>query len=122
MCPLKFEILPPPPMLRDDVEFFRIAEYSGEEPFSITVCLNGLPGIVFQHNQGHSPVEKIVTSTHCTNSIPTLYVYGQMTETGVMAHKAEPYKMTQVILKPHALQSLLGVNAAVLTNGMVELG
>jgi AraC-like DNA-binding protein len=38
-----------------------------------------------------------------------------------MNHKKGPYTMTQVILKPHALQTLLGISAPALTNRLLEL-
>jgi AraC-like DNA-binding protein len=38
-----------------------------------------------------------------------------------MNYKKGPYTTTQVILKPHALHTLLGINAAALTDGLVEL-
>ncbi len=55
MRSIRFDILPAPEVLRNDVECFRIAEYTGEEGLAIHVCLNGRPGIVFQHHQGRSP-------------------------------------------------------------------
>ena len=121
MGSIKFNILPAPEILKNDVEFFRIANYTGEEGLAIKVYLNGLPGIVFQHNKGRSPIENIITPSRCNFYVPTLYLYGQTTEPGVMNHKKGPYTMTQVILKPHALKTLLGLNASVLTNGLVEL-
>jgi AraC-like DNA-binding protein len=121
MRSIKFDILPPPETLKRDVECFRLAEYNGEGGFAITISLNGLPGIVFQHQNGQSPVESIITPSRSNFSIPTLYVYGQTTEPGVLNHKGGPYTMTQVILKPHALNTLLGLNASALTNGMAEL-
>jgi AraC-like DNA-binding protein len=121
MGSIKFNILPAPEILKNDVEFFRIANYTGEERLAINVCLNGLPGIVFQHNQGWSPLENIITPSRCNSYVPTLYIYGQTTEPGVLNHKKGPYTMTQVILKPYALKTLLGLNASVLTNGLVEL-
>jgi AraC-like DNA-binding protein len=121
MGSIKFNILPAPEILKNDVEFFRIAHYTGKESLAIKVYLNGLPGIVFQHNKGQSHIENIITPSRCNFYIPTLYIYGQTTEPGVMNHKKEPYTMTQVILKPHALKTLLGLNASVLTNGLVEL-
>ena len=115
-------MLPPPEILKNEVECFRTTEYSGEEGLTIKVCLNGMPGIVFQHNQGRSPVESIITSSRSNFAIPILYLYGQTTEPGVINHKKGPYTMTQVILKPHALKTLLGLNASALTNnGLVEL-
>jgi AraC-like DNA-binding protein len=121
MSSIKSTILPAPDILKKDVECFRIAEYTGEEGLAIRVCLNGLPGIVFQHHNGRSPVESIITPSRSNFSIPALNVYGQTTEPGVLNHKKGPYTMTQVILKPHALNTLLGINASALTNGIVEL-
>jgi hypothetical protein len=99
--PIKFKIIPAPEKLKEEVECFRIAEYTGEEGLAIKVSLNGSPGIVFQHHQGRSPVENITTPSRCNSDIPTLYIYGQQTEPAVMNHKG-PYTLTQVILKPHA--------------------
>jgi len=121
MRSIKFDILPPPETLKRDVECFRLAEYTGEGGFAINISLNGLPGIVFQHQNGQSPVESIITPSRSNFSIPTLYVYGQTTEPGVLNHKGGPYTMTQVILKPHTLNTLLGLNASALTDGMAEL-
>jgi AraC-like DNA-binding protein len=118
---ISFKILPPPAILRDKVECFRIADYHGDSALSIRVCMNGLPGIVFQHHNGQSPVESISTSSDCKNAIPCLYVYGQTTEAGTLKHKNQPYKMIQVILKPDALHALLGINASMLTNDVVSL-
>jgi hypothetical protein len=116
-----FRVIPIPENLTEYIECIRVAEYSGEESLAINVCLNGLPGIVFQHNEGRSPIEKITTRSGRAAFIPTLYVYGQMTQPGVMHHKKEPFTTTQIVLKPHALQTLLGINASVLTNGLVDL-
>ncbi len=118
---MKFKVIPIPENLKEHVECIRIAEYTGQGGLAINVCLNGLPGIVFQHNDGQSPVDNITTPSRLATGIPTLYVYGQMTEPGVMNHKEMPFSTTQVVLKPHALQTLLGINASVLTNGLVDL-
>ncbi len=47
MSSVKFNILPAPEILKNDVECFRIAEYTGEEGLAIKVSPNGVPGIVF---------------------------------------------------------------------------
>src|SRR5687767_11974235 len=101
---LQFKVIPIPESLKEHVECLRIAEYSGEDNLAINVCLNGLPGIVFQHHNGQSPVKNIMTSSGCATAIPTLYVYGQMTQPGIMNYKKEPFTTTQIVLKPHALQ------------------
>ncbi len=121
MRSLHFTLLPAPDFLKKEVECFRIAHYCGEEGFALTVSPNGKPGIVFQHNNGQSPVETISTPSRSTGSIPTVYIYGQTTEPGIMNHKKGPYTTAQVILKPHALQTLLGINASALTNGLMDL-
>jgi AraC-like DNA-binding protein len=118
---MKFTVIPTPQILKDDVECIRISEYDGDEPLAINVCLNGLPGIVFEHQDGRSPISTISTRYGSLNAIPTLYVYGQMTEPGVMHYQAGQFRTTQVVLKPHALQTLLGLNASVLTNSVVDL-
>ena len=118
---MKFNAFPVPEPLREYVESVRTTEHTGTDPLAINVCLNGLPGIVFQHHNGRTPIENIVTPSSLSTSIPTLYAYGQMTEPGIMHYRPEPFTTTQVVLKPHALQALLGVNASVLTNACVEL-
>jgi AraC-like DNA-binding protein len=115
---MQFKIIPIPKPLQADVACIRIVEHDSS---AINVCLNGLPGIVFQHRDGYSPVKNITTSRGMVTDAPTLYVYGQMTEPGVMNHKPGTFTTTQIILKPHALHTMLGINATVLTNSMVDL-
>lgn len=118
---MKFKLLPAPQSLQADVECIRIAEHNEADPLALNVCLNGLPGIVFQHHNGYSPIENITTRSSVVVDAPTLYLYGQMTEPSVMNHKQGPFTTIQVILKPHALSTLLGINAAHLTNVLVGL-
>ncbi len=118
---MKFTVIPTPEILKNDVECIRITEHNGEGRLAINVCLNGLPGIVFQHHDGQSPIENISTRFGSVACVPTLYVYGQMTEPGVMNYHPKPFTTMQVVLKPHALQTLLGLNATVVTNSLVEL-
>lgn len=118
---MNFRVIPIPESLQDTVACIRISEHSGDAEVNINVCLNGLPGIVFQHQNGYSPVESISTRSGVATNIPTLYVYGQMTEPGTMHHRKGSFTTTQVILKPHALQTLLGMNALALTNQVAEL-
>lgn len=118
---MNFNIIPIPAHLRPHVETIRMLDYDSKQPLAINVLLNGLPGIVFQHHDGQSPIDNITTRSSVLSSAPMLYVYGQMTEPGVMNHKPTPFKTIQIVLKPHALQSLLGVNASALTNQVVDL-
>jgi AraC-like DNA-binding protein len=107
-------------MLQQDVECIRIAEHSGEEGVAIKVAPIALPGIAFQHCDGQPALENIVTPSGIT-STPTLFLYGTGTEPSVMNFKNGSYATIQVILKPHALKTLFGINASVLSNGYAEL-
>jgi AraC-like DNA-binding protein len=120
MGPIKFNILSAPEILKNDVECFRMIEYVGEQGLSINVSPNGLPGIVFQHKNGRSAIENILIDS-VSISVPTLFLYRPSTDPSVMNYEKGPYTTTQVILKPHALQTLLGLNALALTDGFVEL-
>ena len=121
MSSIKFTILPAPELLKNDVECFRIAEYTGEEGLAIKVSPNGVPGIVFQQNNGRSAIENIITHSGRTACPPPLFLYGPGTEPSVMNYKRGSSTTTQVILKPHALKTLLGIDASALTDGLVEL-
>jgi AraC-like DNA-binding protein len=118
---VKIQNLAIPPGLQNYVECIRIVEHISSNPVAINVCLNGLPGLVFQHHNGQSPVERIETSSGSAHDIPTLYVYGQMTQPGIMHHNRAPFTTCQFVLKPHALPALFGINAALLTNRVVDL-
>jgi AraC-like DNA-binding protein len=121
MSSIKFTILPAPEILKNDVECFRIAEYTGEEGLAIKVSPNGVPGIVFQQNNGRSAIENIITHSGRTACPPPLFLYGPGTEPSVMHYKRGSSTTTQVIFKPHALNTLLGINASRLSDGWAEL-
>ncbi len=118
---MQFTVVPIPEILKAHMECIRISQFDSDQPVDINVCLNGLPGIAFQHRDGYSPIEEIRTRFGGVTSTPNLFVYGQMTEPGVMRYRAGQFTSTQVVLKPHALQTLLGLNASVLTNNLVDL-
>ena len=121
MSSLQFTILPVPEILKNDVECVRIVQYSGEEGVTINVSPQGVPGIVFQHNNGHSALEQIITHSGRTSCSPPLFLYGSGIEPSVMRYKRGFSTTIQVIFKPHALKTLLGINAVVLTNGWADL-
>ena len=85
------------------------------------MCPSGLPGIVFQHNQGRSALESVISPSGLNSSAPTLFIYGQKTGPNRIHHKQGPSTMTQVIFKPHALKTVFGMNASALTNWSVDL-
>jgi AraC-like DNA-binding protein len=117
---MDFVVVPAPEPLRRDVECFRIRQHRGPEGLAINVAPTGLPGIVFQHANGQSALEAITTPVQVART-PTLFLYGTVTEPSVMRYKAGPYTTIQVVLKPHALRSLFGLNASALANGSAEL-
>jgi AraC-like DNA-binding protein len=118
---MKYKFVVIPELLQEHIEAIIVANHNGETDMAVNVCLNALPGIVFQHNNGRSPIEHITTSSGYRVDPPTLFVYGQMTERSTMRYKKEPFTTTTIFLKPHALQTLLGVNASALTNQWVDL-
>lgn len=118
---MKYQFAAIPEMLREHVEAIVVGQHNGETNLTINVCLNALPGIVFQHANGHSPVDSMTTASGYRAYLPTLFVYGQMSERSIMRCKKEPFTTTTIFLKPHALPTLLGVNAAALTNHQVDL-
>jgi AraC-like DNA-binding protein len=117
---IEFTILPAPEALSKAVDCFRIAHYSGTERLAVRVCPHGFPGMVFQHSQGRSAIENIITGDGRVFHAPTLFVHGQVTQLSVMNFQG-PYVTIQVVLKPHALKSLFDLeDASSLTNGSME--
>jgi AraC-like DNA-binding protein len=121
MKPIKLDILPPPKHLENYVECFRVVECSGGKPLSINVAPNAAPGVVFQNNNGRSTIESIVTRSAIRQTIPTLFLYGAGTAPSIMNFAKGSYTNIQVVLKPQALSTLFGLNAAALTDGFAEL-
>jgi len=119
MSSIQFSTVPSPEILKRDVECFRIIKYRGDEGSSIKVAPNGMPGIVFQHRNGQSAIENISLPSRIV-STPTLFLYGLGTDPSVMNYKKGSYATIQVIFKPHALNTLLGINALAL-DGFAEL-
>jgi AraC-like DNA-binding protein len=120
MGSIRFKLLQAPEILARDVDCIRVIEHTLEQGVAIKVSPNAAPGIVFQHRNGRPAIENITTPAGVI-SPSTLFLYGPGVEPSVMNYKAGSYTTTQVILKPHALQTLLGLNALALADGPVEL-
>jgi AraC-like DNA-binding protein len=116
MSSIAFTVLPPPEILKNDVECFRVATYTQVEELAVRVCPNGFPGIVFQQHEGKSVIKNIVTQSGRVVVTPTLFMHGQVTGLAVMYFQG-PFATIQVILKPYALQTLFGFDASKLTDG-----
>ncbi len=121
MYSIHFNILPPPVALKNDVECFSIVQYTGNEGLTIRVSPKAVPGIVFQHANGHSALESIQTDAKISHAMPTLFLYGAGIEPSIMTFRNSSYTCIQVIFKPHALNALLGINATVLSGYFAEL-
>lgn len=115
MNSVQFKIFPPPHHLKDYVECFRGITYNDKEEMAIRVCPNGFPGIAFHHHEGRSIVESIATKSGHNAHVPTLFLYGQVTELSIMRFTA-PFVTMQTILKPSALKRLFDMDAPALTN------
>ena len=110
-----------PKILQKDVECFIVNEFAGEEGGVINTFPSAIPGIVFHHNQGRPAIEQIMTPAGRKFSPPTLFLHGTGSESSVMCFTKGCYSVTRVIFKPHALQSLLGINALALNAAAVGL-
>jgi AraC-like DNA-binding protein len=120
MSPIEFTLIPPPHILRDHVECFRIGQFSDTQVLAVKVCPNGLPGIVFQHREGQSVIQNIVTQSGRVIVVPTSFIHGQVTELAVM-NFIGPFSTIQVVLKPSGLRMLFNVDASMLINSSMEL-
>lgn len=120
MGSLHVQILPAPQGLQDTVACFHIAEYNGNEPVAINTTPNAVPGIVFQHMNGHPALATITTSAGVYTT-PTLFLYGVGAEPSTMHYRAGAYTTIHLVFKPHTLHSLFGLNAATLSNRATEL-
>jgi AraC-like DNA-binding protein len=118
MSSVGFTVVPPPVALADDVECFRIVAHVGRTDLAVHVCPNGRPGIVFQHQESASAVRDVTTPSNRSTDLPTLFLYGQATELGVMRLMV-PSTTIQAVLKPYALKTLLGLDASQFTNTVV---
>lgn len=116
----KNQVLTPAEELEQDVECIRLFDYTGEQPFAVKVSPIAVPGIVFQTKEGKSAIGSLVYKGETISTIPLLFIYGPGTKPSVMNYQSGPWNMVQVIFKPHALRSLLGLNAAPLTDKMIS--
>jgi AraC-like DNA-binding protein len=120
MTTIHFNVLSPPPALDRDVECVRISTYTGEQPLEVKVCPSGYPGIVFQlAADQRAAIASIAIRTAETSRIPILFMHGQGSEPSVMHFRGMPFTTIQWVLKPHALYSLFGWNAAQYNHGLL---
>ena len=116
-----FRILNVPEFLWGEVKCILLHEFSDIVGTNINVFPSGIPGIVFHHKDGHPAIENIVTQSGQTFSPPILFLHGAGAESSIMKFAKGSYRVIQVILKPHAIRKLFGINALRLNEGEVEL-
>jgi AraC-like DNA-binding protein len=117
----QFYALAPPEVLRRDVECLLIYEFTGDQRLATNVFPKGNPGIVFHHQNGHRAIESIHVQSGRKVSPPTLFLYGPVVESSIMNFDGGSYTVIQVVLKPHALNAVFGINALSLKETSAEL-
>jgi AraC-like DNA-binding protein len=110
-----------PRSLRNHVECFILNELSSAKTMSISVFPNADPGIVFHHSAGKPAIENIIMRSGRKTFPSTSFLHGPGIESSVMNFAQGSYAVIQVILKPHALNTLFGINALALKDCTVEL-
>ena len=114
-------ILGVPDVLRNHVECFILNELNSAEGMAIEVFPNAIPGIVFHHAAGHPAIENILMRSGRKSFPPTSFLHGAGSESSIMNFTQGSYTVIQVILKPHALRTLFGINALALRDCTAEL-
>jgi AraC-like DNA-binding protein len=122
---MKYTVYPPPESLRNYVEHLWTIAVQGAEPPDLTLkfFVTCAPCIVFQHHNGRSAIARRNPASSvevCNRNHPTSFVRGAITRPFQCVAEGPPTAIG-VELKPQALTTLLGINAAELTDGIVDL-
>ncbi len=122
---MKYTVYRPPEPLRDYVDHLWTVAMDGDEPHNLTLkfFVTCAPCIVFQHHNGRSAIARKIPDSGgevCHENHPTSFIRGAITRPFQCDTEATPNAIG-VELKPHALHTLLHVNAAELSDGIVEL-
>src|SRR5262249_28877192 len=122
---MKYTVHRPPEALRDYIEHLWTISVEGEEPPGLTLkfFVTGAPCIVFQHHNGHSAIAPRIPGPRGevrNGKHPTLFIRGAITRPFQCIAEGSPTAIG-VELKPQAVNPLLNIDAAELTDGMVEL-
>lgn len=120
---MKYTVHLPAEPLRDYVDHLWTIASDDKVPFylSLKFFVTCGPCIVFQHRNGHSTIERRVpTGEVCNTNHPTSFIRGAITRP-FQCVAIGPEIAVGVELKPNALGSLFGIDAAELADGMVNL-
>ena len=120
---MKYSAHPPPKPLRDYVE--HLWTIDGEEPPDLTLkfFVTCAPCIVFQHRNGRSAIAHRIPADRGevrNGNHPTSFVRGAITRPFQCVAEGAPSAIG-VELKPQALNALFGIDAAELTDAIVDL-
>lgn len=107
---MSFQVIAPPPALKQYVSFFWTLESKTDDPTpkAFTVMSNGIPGLIFQENP-------TVFTGFEGERLPQLFVFGQATKYGQL-RGGGPFRTFGVNLQPTALKSVFGLQANELTD------
>jgi AraC-like DNA-binding protein len=106
-------IIPPPPHLSKHVRSFWFAGPSAQQQ-SYKVLADGTPGLIFQHNNGHSGI------SYDGLRLPLAFAYGQATAPGTNYMDAGT-SCFGIHFRPHVWKALFRVDASEVTNTLIEL-
>ncbi|WP_170265027.1 helix-turn-helix domain-containing protein [Salibacter halophilus] len=112
---LEYYEFPAPPFLRDYVSLFWFDSYraGSMSPMIYNLIADGEPGIIYQGIPGSISINGF-------SDLPALMIYGQKTRWATTVANP-PYSNIGIVLKPYALKTLFGINAADLTNSALPL-
>ncbi len=107
-------IIPPPPHLSKYVRSFWFAGPSAHEQ-SYKVLADGTPGLIFQHNNGHSGI-----TWQGEYKLPVAFAYGQATAPGINYMEAGT-SCFGIHFRPHVWKEIFRVDASEVTNTLIKL-
>lgn len=122
---MKYSVHPPPEALRDYVDHLWTIAVDVDEPHNLTLkfFVTCAPCIVFQHHNGRSAIARRIPASGrelCNGNHPTSFIRGAITQPFQFVTEGT-LTAIGVELKPQALNTLLSVDAAELSDGIVEL-
>jgi AraC-like DNA-binding protein len=120
MSVIQSRFIPVPDVLRRDIECIRTFDHTGDIGASINVAAGGAPGITFHHAAGRPAIDHISIAGR-EIVMPTLFLYGPGTAPSVMHYTGGHHRTVLIVLKPHALNTVFGLNAAALAGTNVDV-
>jgi len=122
---MKYTVHPPPELLGDYVEHLWTITVDGGEPPDLTLKFFATcaPCIVFQHHNGRSAIARRIPGSGgevCNGNHPTSFVRGAITRPFQCVTEGT-ISAIGVELKPQAVHTLFEIDAAELTDGIVDL-